>query len=74
MNNTLIPFCTFNTGTTITCPDEKSVYVTAALSNISGSAGVITVGANQVLQPSLPIKFDTSISGTARTIFYYIGD
>jgi hypothetical protein len=74
MNNTLIPFCTFNTGTTITCPSEKSIYVTSALSNISGSAGVITVGSNQVLQSVLPIKFDSSISGAARTIFYYIGD
>lgn len=74
MNNNLIPFCNFNTGTTITCPDERSIYVTASLGNISGSAGVITVGSNQVLQPAVPIKFDTTISGAARTIFYYFGD
>lgn len=74
MNNNFVPFCTFNTGTTITCPNEYSIYVTAALGNISGSAGVISVGANQVLQPSAPIKFDSNISGAARTIFYYIAN
>lgn len=74
MNNNFVPFCTFNTGTTITCGSEQSVYVTAALGSISGSAGVISVGANQVLQPTIPIKFDSSISGAARTIFYYIAN
>ena len=74
MNNNFVPFCTFNSGTTITCPNESSIYVTTALGNISGSAGVITVGSNQVLQSSIPIKFDSSISGAARTIFYYIAN
>jgi hypothetical protein len=74
MKNQFPEFCTFNTGTTITCPTESSIYVTSALGNISGSAGVITVGSNQVLQPLVPIKFDSSISGAARTIFYYFGD
>jgi hypothetical protein len=72
--NSLLTFCDFNTGTTITRPTERSIYVTAALGNISGSAGVVSVGANQVLQPCVPIKFDTSISGAPRTIFYYFGD
>jgi hypothetical protein len=74
MNNNFVPFCTFNTGTTISCPSERSIYVTAALGSISGSAGVVSVGSNQVLQPSVPVKFDSNISGAARTIFYYIAD
>lgn len=74
MKNQFPEFCTFNTGTLITCPNEGSIYVTAALGNISGSAGVIAVGANQVLQPFVPIKFDSNISGAARTLLYYLGD
>ena len=74
MKNQFPEFCTFNTGTLITCPTEGSIYVTAALANISGSAGAVSVGANQVLQPMVPIKFDSNISGAARTIFYYLGD
>jgi len=74
MKNQLPEFCTFNTGTSIICPTDSSIYVTAALGNISGSAGVISVGANQALQPLVPIKFDNNISGAARTIFYYFGD
>lgn len=72
--NGLLPFCNFNTGININAPADRSIYVTAALGNISGAAGVITIGANQVLQPCVPIKFDTNISGAARTIFYYFGD
>jgi flagella basal body P-ring formation protein FlgA len=74
MNNNLIPFCSYNTGTLITCPEEGNIYVTASLANISGSFGVITVGSNQVLQPNIPIKFNTNISGAARSIFYYLGE
>jgi len=66
-----IPFCTYNTGA-VDISNAKSVYLVSALGSFSGSFGAITVGANQTLNPSLPIKFDSTISGSENTLFYYI--
>lgn len=71
MNNNSLSFCTYNTGV-IECPDQKNIYITSALASFSGSFGTVTVGANQSLSPSIPIKFDSVVSGDARTLFYYI--
>lgn len=71
MFNDSISFCTSNTGV-IQCPTEKSIYITAALASFSGSFGTVTVGANQSLSPYVPIKFDSTVSGSANTLFYYI--
>lgn len=70
-NNMDIPFCSYNTGV-ITPGAGQSVFLTAATASFSGSFGTVTVGANQVLNPSVPIKFDTVVSGSARTLFYYL--
>lgn len=69
--NNSIPFCTYNTGV-ISCPSEKNIYLAAATASFSGSFGTVTVGANQVLQPCIPIKLSSTVSGSARTLFYYI--
>jgi hypothetical protein len=66
-----LSFSTYNTGV-VECPENKSIYVTAALDSISGSFGTITVNSTQSLSPCVPIKFDTTVSGDARTFFYYI--
>lgn len=70
MNNNDISFCTYNTGTSITCPNNKSIYVVAA------TAGFTAAGAVPVSAPvsfSIPLKVDTNItSATAYTVFYYI--
>lgn len=72
MNNNFIPFCALNTGTVITPASNQDVYLVSALSSFSGSFGTVTVGSNQVLNPAVPIKLDSPISGTARTLFYYL--
>lgn len=71
-NNLEIPFCSLNTGTLITPNAGQSVFISAATASFSGSFGTVTIGANQVLNPALPIKIDSVVSGTARTLFYYI--
>lgn len=71
MFNNSIPFCTYNTGV-ITCPTEKNIYITAALASFSGSFGTVTIGANQSLCSSVPIKLPSTVSGSAGTLFYYI--
>jgi hypothetical protein len=71
MFNDSISFCTPNTGV-ILCPSEKSIYITAALSSFSGSFGTVSVGAGQSLSPYVPIKFDSTVSGAANTLFYYL--
>jgi hypothetical protein len=70
-NNIDVPFCSFNTGV-ITPGVGQSVFLTAATASFSGSFGTVTLGANQVLNPYVPIKFDTVVSGSARTLFYYL--
>jgi hypothetical protein len=72
MNNNLIPFCSLNTGTVITAGSNQAVYLVSALSTFSGSFGTVTIGSNQVLNSSLPIQLQSPVSGTARTLFYYI--
>lgn len=72
-NSQEIPFCTYNTGV-IYKPSNKSIYITTALGSFSGDFGTVTVGANQNLNPCVPIKFDVNVSGSARTLFYYFGE
>jgi hypothetical protein len=71
-NNIDITFCTYNTGTVITAGSGQSIYLAAATASFSGSFGTVTVGANQTLNPNIPIKFDSPVSGSARTLFYYL--
>ncbi|NDB28230.1 hypothetical protein EB169_01225 [archaeon] len=71
-NNLDIDFCTYNTGTTVTPSNGQSVYLTAATASFSGSFGTVTLGSNQTLNPCVPIKFDSVVSGSARTLFYYL--
>lgn len=72
-NNQEIQFCYFNTGTTITPASDKDVYIVSALASFSGDFGTVTVGANQSLNPTIPIKISSPvISGTARSLFYYL--
>lgn len=72
-NNLEIPFCYINTETTITPSDDKDIYIISALSSFSGDFGTITVGANQSLNPAVPIKIASPVvSGTARSLFYYL--
>jgi len=71
-NNQDIQFCYFNTGTTITPASDKDVYIVSALASFSGDFGTVTLGANQTLNPSVPIKISSPVvSGTARSLFYY---
>ena len=71
-NNQDIPFCYFNTDTTITPTNDKDIYIVSALASFSGDFGTITVGANQSLNPIIPIKISSPVvSGTARSLFYY---
>lgn len=72
MNNNFIPFCGLNTSSVITAGTEQNVYLLSALSSFSGSFGTVTVGSNQVLNTSIPIKLTPPVSGTARTLFYYL--
>jgi hypothetical protein len=67
-----LQFCYFNTGTTITPTSDKDVYIVSALASFSGDFGTVTVGANQSLNPTVPIKISSPVvSGTARSLFYY---
>ena len=67
-----IEFCYFNTGTTITPTNGRDIYIVSALASFSGDFGTVTVGANQSLNPTYPIKIsNTVVSGTARSLFYY---
>ena len=71
-NNQEIQFCYFNTGTTITPASDKDIYIVSALASFSGDFGTVTVGANQSLNPTIPIKISSPVvSGTARSLFYY---
>ena len=72
-NNQDIQFCYFNTGTTITPTSDRDIYIVAALASFSGDFGTVTVGANQSLNPAVPIKIASPVvSGTARSLFYYL--
>jgi hypothetical protein len=71
-NNIDISFCSYNTGTVINAGNGQSVYLAAATASFSGSFGTVTVGANQTLNPCIPIKLDVPVSGAARTLFYYL--
>lgn len=71
-NNLEIPFCGLNTGTALTPNAGQSIFIVAATASFSGTFGTVTLGANQVLNPTLPIKIDSIVSGSARTLFYYI--
>lgn len=72
-NNQEIQFCYFNTGTTITPASDKDIYIVSALASFSGDFGTVTVGANQTLNPAIPIKISSPVvSGTARSLFYYL--
>jgi hypothetical protein len=67
-----IEFCYFNTGTTITPTNGRDIYIVSALASFSGDFGTVTVGANQSLNPTYPIKISsTVVSGSARSLFYY---
>lgn len=73
MNNTIAPFCTFNTGTSITCPSGKNIYIVAANSGFTAEGVALTISAP--ISFSIPLKISTDVSSaTAKTIFYYIGD
>ena len=73
MNNLITPFCTFNTGTTITCPSNKNIYVVAANAGFTAEGEALTISAP--ISFSVPLKVTTDISSaTAKTIFFYISD
>ena len=51
---------------------DKDVYIVSALASFSGDFGTVTLGANQSLNPTIPIKISSPVvSGTARSLFYY---
>ncbi|MDB4663524.1 hypothetical protein OAE74_00895 [Verrucomicrobia bacterium] len=67
------PFCTFNTGTSITCPSNKNIYVVAANAGFTAEGEAIAISAP--ISFTVPLKLSTNITAaTAKTIFYYIGD
>jgi hypothetical protein len=69
----ILPFCTFNTGTSITCPANKNIYVIAANTGFTAEGETLTISAP--ISFSVPLKISTNItSATAKTIFYYISD
>lgn len=73
MKDLILPFCTFNTGTTITCPSNKNIYVIAANAGFTAEGETLTISAP--ISFSVPLKISTNItSATAKTIFYYISD
>ena len=71
MKNQLPEFCTINTGTSITCPTGRSIYVVAATAGFTAESQSITISAP--ISFPIPFKITTNItSATAKTIFYYI--
>jgi len=69
----ILPFSTFNTGTSITCPNNKSIYVVAATAGFTAEGESLTF--SSPISFSVPLKITTNItSATAKTIFYYISD
>ena len=69
----ITPFCTFNTGTSISCPSGKNLYIVAANSGFTAEGVALTISAP--ISFTLPLKITTDITlATAKTIFYYIGD
>tara|TARA_R100000234_G_scaffold27535_1_gene15852 strand:- start:4497 stop:4715 length:219 start_codon:yes stop_codon:yes gene_type:complete len=65
------PFCTFNSAATIQPETGESIYLTAALGSFSGSFGTITLASNQSFMPAVPLKLDSTVSGTIGELFYY---
>jgi|TARA_B100001094_G_scaffold195685_1_gene189634 hypothetical protein len=73
MKDLILPFCTFNTGTSITCPSNKNIYVVAA--NAGFTAEGVAIAISAPISFTVPLKISTSITvATAKTIFYYIAD
>ena len=70
MKNQLPEFCTVNTGTTITCPSGKNIYVVAATGGFNAMGQSITI--STPISFPVPFKVTTDItSATSRSIFYY---
>ena len=68
--NQLPEFCTINTGTSITCPSGKNIYVVAATAGFTAMSLAISIRAP--ISFPVPFKVTTDItSASARTIFYY---
>ena len=68
--NQLPEFCTINTGTSITCPSGKSIYVVAATAGFTALGQSITISAR--ISFPVPFKITSDITcATAKTIFYY---
>ena len=73
MKDLILPFCTFNTGTSITCPSNKNIYVVAANAGFTAEGEAIAISAP--ISFTVPLKISTNITvATAKTIFYYIGE
>ena len=73
MKDLILPFCTFNTGTSITCPSNKNIYVIAANAGFTAEGEAIAISAP--ISFTVPLKISTNITvATAKTIFYYIGE
>ena len=73
MKDLILPFCTFNTGTSITCPSNKNIYVVAANAGFTAEGAAIAISAP--ISFTVPLKLSTNItSASAKTIFYYIGE
>ncbi len=73
MKDLILPFCTFNTGTSITCPSNKNIYVIAANAGFTAEGEAIAISAP--ISFTVPLKISTNITvATAKTIFYYIAD
>ena len=41
----ITPFCTFNTGTSISCPSGKNLYIVAANSGFTAEGVALTISA-----------------------------
>lgn len=73
MKDLILPFCTFNTGTSITCPSNKNIYVVATNAGFTAEGEALAFSAP--ISFPVPLKISTNItSATAKTIFYYIAD
>ena len=73
MKDLILPFCTFNTGTSITCPSNKNIYVIAANAGFTAEGEAVAISAP--ISFTVPLKISTNITvATAKTIFYYIGE
>ena len=68
--NQLPEFCTVNTGTSITCPSGKSIYVVAATAGFTALGQSITISAP--ISFPFPFKITTNITSEVLELFFII--